>query len=271
MRRLRPLLLLTFLGAPAAATAAGDLEEWGSGAVVKVVDGDTVVLRQAVVIDENRATKGATQVRLVGIQAPKLPLGRPAFVAWPLAELAKRTLEELTLGRTLTLSFGGRRLDRHGRLLAHLFGEDGAWIQGEMLRRGLARVYSFPDNRARLPDMLAIEDRARAAGRGIWGHRFYAIRDPIAAAGDIDTFQLVEGTVLETAKVKGRVYLNFGADWRSDFTITISPKALRLFAADGVDPLSLAGRRVRARGWIKDYNGPMIEATHPQQIEVLEQ
>ena len=46
------------------------------GKVVEVIDGDTVAL------------DGGAQVRLVGLQAPKLPLGRPGFKTWPLAEAA---------------------------------------------------------------------------------------------------------------------------------------------------------------------------------------
>ena len=207
-------------------------------------------------------------VGLVGIQAPKLPLGRPGFPTWPLADDAKRALEGLALGRRLTLGFGGRRMDRHGRLLAHVFDGDGVWMQGEMLRRGMARVYSFADNRAKVADMLAIERDARAARRGIWALRFYAVRTPADAARHIDTFQIVEGAVLDAARVRGRVYLNFGADWRTDFTVTMTAKVARLFRNAGRDPLALEGRSIRVRGWLKRFNGPVIEATHPEQIEV---
>ena len=48
-----------------------------------------------------------------------------------------------------------------------------------------------------------------------------------------------------------------------------APAALRRFAADEFDIESLAGLRIRVRGWIKSFNGPMIDATHPEQIEVL--
>ena len=34
-------------------------------------------------------------------------------------------------------------------------------------------------------------------------------------------------------------------------------------------PVSLQGKRIRVRGWLKSFNGPMINATHPEQIEVL--
>ena len=114
------------------------------GLVREVVDGDTVVL------------EGAGQVRLVGIQAPKLALGRTGFRPWPLTAESKALLETLTLGKPLRLSYGGRRIDRHGRLLAHLEDAEGRWIQGEMLSAGLARVYSFADNRSRVSDMLAL-------------------------------------------------------------------------------------------------------------------
>jgi hypothetical protein len=174
--------------------------------------------------------------------------------------------------KPLTLSFGGARKDRHGRLLAHLHRLDGTWIQGEMLKRGMARVYSFPDNRAAVADMLTLERAARKARRGIWGLRYYAVRGPDPAnqlsrlAG---TFQLIEGCVADAVRIKGKVYLNFGEDWRSDFTISLKAKVARLFAKAGVDPLAFKGRIVRVRGWLKKYNGPMIEASHPEQIEVI--
>ena len=252
MKRLWWVLLLLLAALPAGAEEA---------TVKAVVDGDTVVLEIPVM--------EATQVRLVGIQAPKLPLGRKNFPTWPLAAQSKRALEGLALGKTLRLSFGGAEKDRHGRLLAHLHRADGVWVQGEMLKKGLARVYSFPDNRAMVADMLALEKEARKAKRGIWGLRYYAVRTPVGLSSWIGTFQLVRGRVKKAARIKGRVYLNFGPDWRTDFTVTLNAKARRLFRKAGVEPLSLEGREVRVRGWLKKFNGPMIEATHPEQVEVL--
>jgi hypothetical protein len=210
------------------------------------------------------------QVRLVGIQAPKLPLGRPDFAPWPLADEAKQALAALALGTRVTLAYGGARVDRHGRRLAHLYRDDGVWLQGEMLRLGLARVYSFEDNRALVAEMLAIEGAARAAGRGIWSEAFYAVRRAEAAAAvPVDSFELVEGRVLSAAVVKGRAFLNFGADWRSDFTVSIAPRHRRLFEREGHDIAAFEGRTIRVRGWVRWWNGPMIEITHPEQIEML--
>ena len=256
----RPLLLLLLLAGvapPAIAGAFDALAPGGEAVVAEVIDGDTVVLADG------------RQVRLVGIQAPKLPLGRPDFVPWPLADRAKAALADIALGRTVGLGFGGRRMDRHGRWLAHLLAPGGVWVQGELLTRGLARVYSFADNRALAEEMLALEGAARDAGRGIWADPFYRVRAPEEADAETDSFQLVEGRVLSAVVVRGRGYLNFGPDWRSDFTLAIDPQSRRLFEAEGRAVESYTGLRVRARGWLKSFNGPMIEITHPEQIEVL--
>ncbi len=256
------LVLVTALAGDVAAAAAGAgpgaLERDGSGIVADVVDGDTLVLEDG------------REVRLVGIQAPKLPLGRPNFREWPLSREAKAALVELALGRRLTISYGGRRADRYGRLLAHLHDQSGRWIQGEILTRGMARVYSFSDNRALVREMLAIERAARTARRGIWAHPFYRVISVWDASRFLNTFQLVKGRVRRVAVVRGRGYLNFGDDWRTDFTISVAPKSVRLFTAAGIELGTYEGRNVRVRGWLKSFNGPMIEATHPEQIEVLD-
>ncbi|MDH3738653.1 MAG: thermonuclease family protein [Alphaproteobacteria bacterium] len=231
----------------------------GDGAVVReIVDGDTVIL------DDGR------QVRLVGIQAPKLPLGRKNFEKWPLADEAKTALSELVLGRRVTLGYGGQRQDRHGRELAHLFTDDGLWVQGSLLELGFARVYTFADNRSLADRMLDAERAARQLTQGIWQHPYYAILDTQAAPDHTGRYSLVEGRVLKTATVRGRVFLNFGKDYRTDFTITISGKNLKSFERGGIIPQDYAGRCVRVRGWLRWSNGPMIEITHPEQIEVLE-
>lgn len=261
--KIRLFLFLILAAAPLAAWAAVTLppqasKPAGSATVAEVTDGDTLILSDKVT------------VRLVGIQAPKLPLDRPNFKEWPLAREARRALEEMTLGRTLTLHPASRPTDRWGRTLAHLERDDGLWVQGEMLRLGWARVYTFADNRALAGDMLALERTARAARRGIWGHPYYSIVTPERAGRVVNTFQLVEGTVVDAADVKGRVYLNFGADWKTDFTVLVPAKVRRALAKQGMDPAALEGRAIRVRGWLKDYNGPMIEMTHPEQLELPE-
>ncbi len=254
-------LALFFIGGFFLVSKAHAIETLEKGpyfAVLEVVDGDTLRLEDG------------RQVRLVGLQAPKLPLGRKGFKKWPLADESKSALEKLTLNKSVQLRYGGTRMDRHSRILAHLITKEGIWVQQEMLKLGMARVYTFPDNRAVIPQMLAAEKQARHAKRGIWQHPFYAIRSPDFLYKVIGTFQIIEGVVMDVAFVKGTTYLNYGADWRKDFTVKISSKVGRLFKKEGLAPLSLKGKRLRVRGWLKERNGPLIEATHPEQIEVIE-
>jgi len=262
---MRPLLALAlvFLISPADASVLDQLKRGPEAVVTEVVDGDTVIL--------DREIDGATEVRLVGLQAPKLPLGRKGFRMWPLAPESKIALEALTLNKRVTLAFGGRTMDRHGRLLAHLFVDDGTWVQGQMLLIGMARIYTFSDNRAIVAEMYGEEHAAMAAKRGIWAHPFYAIRPatPEALARLTGTFQVIEGKVLDAARVKSRVFLNFGENWRDDVTATLDSKARKVFKSADIDPLSFKGKTVRFRGWLKKHNGPSVDITHPEQIELI--
>jgi micrococcal nuclease len=256
----RPPFLKGALFTPAAAEPLLDIAL--EAKVTEVIDGDTVVLDDG------------TEVRLVGTQAPKLPLGRPGYPTWPLAPEAKAKLAELVLGRRVGLGFGGNEWDRHGRRLAQLWRSDGLWLQGAMVEAGLARVYGFADNRALVPELLALERKARAERRGIWANAYYDIlstRELEQSAEDlVDSFQLVEGRIEEAAVVRDRAYLNFGNDWHDDFTAVLQPETLDLFLSEGIDIAALGGRLVRIRGWVELYNGPMIEVTYPEQVEVLE-
>jgi micrococcal nuclease len=259
--RLAALAALSAVSVAALACESLRMEE--GGVVTSVTDGDTVIL------DDGRV------VRMIGTQAPKLPLDRPDFVTWPQAPQAKAALEELALNKSVRLGFGGEEVDRYGRVLAHVFvtvPEGEIWAQHAMVAKGLARVYSFPDNRACLDILFAAEGRARLAGLGIWADPYYSIRaadapgDLIARAGH---YELVEGRVLLAEQRGGRVYLNFGRFWKEDFTAVIEAPALRMFKAAGVDPLTLENALLRIRGWVDDRDGPRIEVTHPEQIEVL--
>ena len=235
--------------------------EEGLSRVVEVLDSDTLRIEPP--------QGDLDEVRLAGIQGVKPPLDRPANRPWPLALQANQALSDLAQGKDVRLITAERPADRYGRLLAQVYLADGRWLQGELLRAGLARVATSRDSRALAADMLAIEVEARSARRGLWASPVYHIASPTTVRDRIGGFAVVEGDVIAARRVKDRVYLNFGSDWRDDFTITVAASALPLFAQAGLDPLALGGQRLRVRGWVERYNGPAIEATHPEQIELL--
>jgi micrococcal nuclease len=160
--------------------------------------------------------------------------------------------------------------------LAHLWrldkkGAPELWVQGTLLEEGYARVYSFLDNRALAPQMIAREREARQQSLGMWADVFYEVRVPEDVDRMIDTFQVVAGKVVSTAVVRGRGYINYGDDWRDDFTASLASKVLRRFPDLKAVLSGYTGKKLQVRGWIKRYNGPMIEITHPEQIEVIEE
>jgi micrococcal nuclease len=184
-------------------------------------------------------------------------------------------LSKLASGAEVEPRFGGGRSDRHGHALAQVFvasGEKRLWLQEELVAKGLARVYSFADNRACVAELLPRENEARAKRLGVWGSWAYRVQsaDDAKRLGRLThSYQLIEGTVLAVGEGGGRIYLNFAKDWRSDFTIGVERKDVSAFTAGGIDLKGLAGKRVRVRGWVEWRNGPMIAATHSEQIELL--
>lgn len=227
-------------------------------------DGDTLVLDSGM------------SVRLMGLQAPKLPLGRPDFEPWPDADLAQEGLSAMVMGKTVTLKYDSVERDRHGRALAQVFveGADGKtiWVQKAMIAAGLGRVYSFADNRACVGELLKVEAEARAAARGIWQDDYYKVQsagEPAELLARVGHYDLVEGRVVRADRAGSRLYLNFGRFWKEDFTAVLDAAAQKLFAKQGFDPLKLEGRLVRLRGWIERRDGPRMDITHPEQIEIL--
>jgi micrococcal nuclease len=155
------------------------------------------------------------------------------------------------------------------RLVAHIERADGVWLQGALLERGLAQVQTRPGETARADEMLAIERKARAARRGLWAEPAFMAQDPTALAASAGRFRIVRGRVLRVAPTERYVYLNFGADWRSDFTLRIAPDLADSLAGSGLDLAGLAGRMVEVRGVVLDAAGPLIELSHPEQIQIL--
>ncbi|HSC17377.1 MAG TPA: thermonuclease family protein [Rhizomicrobium sp.] len=173
------------------------------------------------------------------------------------------------VGQTVALRAARPQLDRYGRQRAEVVLSDGTWLQGALLSRGLARAQVAPDRPECARELYAAEAEARAAGVGLWAFPQYAIRTPDSLRWrDLGSFQIVEGTVLNV-KVNGRAYLNFGRNWRTDFTVTVSPDDMKTFRHAGVDPYAYAGKRIRVRGTIDRMNGFEIEVASPEAIQVI--
>ncbi len=190
----------------------------------------------------------------------------------PLATLARKALYAIVQNRIL--HFEDPVPDRYSRIKAQCFVEQAEtkeplWVQGEMIRLGWARVHTWQDDHARANQLLILEEAARANKSGLWAEPYYAVRKPETIGAAIGSFQIVQGRIIDAALVRKRVYLNFGADWRKDFTISIAPKDVRRFTRVGIVLAGLSGARVRARGLVRSQNGPILYLNHPEALEVL--
>lgn len=217
-----------------------------------------------------------SEVVLIGALPPVLiddPNG--ATGAWPPAETSRKALEALVSGKAIDLAFSGRRLDRYGRLLAHVFvqhDQERLWVQGHLIEQGFSRAYGLPGNQACIDELLAHERLARTQHLGHWNSGVFQDRDgngPRELSRFGDTFQTVEGRVARSTKIRGQYVLDFDPDGRSGFSIWLAPtKKGRRNAFQSSD---LVGKRVRARGWIEVRRGPRLTLDDSRHIEILDE
>lgn len=236
--------------ASACAPAAGP-----TVAVADVIDGDTL-----------RLADGRT-VHIAGIEAVKAgAAGGPTAV---LAREARDEIGRLAGTGVVPGVVQPAAADRYGRLHADVWLGDGRSVGVTLVTAGLARVRLFPGEKPCLARLFAAEAAARAARRGLWALPDFAVRpagDPslLARTG---LYELVEGRVASVGHGKYMVFLDFGREYRRDFTIMV-PTTLSDALALPVD--AYKGRRVRVRGVIEESGGPAIRLSGPDEIELLD-
>jgi endonuclease YncB( thermonuclease family) len=267
VRILTALLIFAslFTGRPAAAQDSPDFNVFAQP--------DTVIVAQVIDPLRLRLTDGRI-VQLSGIELPDLDPYEPGAFAVAATEALRPLLEnrQVQLYQTKTKQKG--RVNRMGYQLGHITvpGENGpVWIQGFLLDEGFARARPDASNPELADAMRAHENAARRARAGLWASEQYGVRTPETAGTLTGRFGIVEGTIRAAAINNNTVYLNFGPDWKTDFTIGLDMAAQRKLAQSGRDPLQLAGQAVRVRGWVENYNGPFIRLDDLSKLEFIQQ
>lgn len=132
----------------------------GTGRVVRVVDGDTVVVDVA---------GRAGPVRLIGIDTPEtVAPNRPVECYGPEASARLKSL--LPPGTAVRLWRDVESRDRYDRLLAYVQRRpDGLFVNVDQVQAGAAIAKAYPPNTSYRADLEAAERRARAESRGLWG------------------------------------------------------------------------------------------------------
>jgi endonuclease YncB( thermonuclease family) len=244
--------------------AAGEtcaLSDGGTATVATVVDGDTLSLA------DGRA------VRLLGIEAPKPYLARPGADAGTLAEAARQELERLAGGARIGLRLGAGQSDRHGRILAEVRLGDGRSLQEALVAGGFARVRPPAGDSACLGPLILLEREARRRKIGLWrSPEFGVIRaDDPSLIERKGLYVLVEGRVVSVGRGNRLDFLNFGRNWRRDFTVMVGAPVSASMAESGLAIATLSGRRVIVRGVIEESGGPAMRLNDPSEIEILDE
>jgi endonuclease YncB( thermonuclease family) len=244
-----------------APACGGDM--FARGSASRILDGRTFAL------DDGR------EVRLAAIEVPALA-ATPEAEAAPGGMGAKNALAALLQGAEVVLPRADAAADRYGRILAYAStAREGVErsAQADLIAAGFARVGGRIGSRECAVELLERERAARKAKLGLWAISYYDLLDadnPADLLTERGRFALVEGKVVSVRESGATIYVNFGRRWTEDFTVTILKRNERSFTAAGLEPKRLAGRRVRVRGWIEQRGGPWIEATRPEQIELVD-
>lgn len=245
---------------PAASSDFEALKRMGSGRVDQVIDGLTVTLKEDKII------------RLAGIDIPGFGHegSDNALLAFDALKKILLENEDIVLYQTRSAKRG--RTNRMGQTLAHIKTKDNdLWVQGALLSLGLARAMPTQTNPELAREMLALEHQARLEKKGIWApESAWRLRTPADLHDHIGSVQVVEGTVVNAASVRNNLYLNFGEDWRTDFTVRMPTSLRKDFARAGIDPLALSGQTIRVRGYLEEYNGPMITLENIHLLEIVD-
>ena len=115
--------------------------------VKEVIDGDTIVLQSG------------EHVRYIGIDTPEKDQ--------PFYQQAKELNQKLIGTKEIRIEFDVQKKDKYGRLLAYVYiGE--AFVNAELVRNGLANLYTVPPNVKHSDYFLKLQTEAKEKKLGIW-------------------------------------------------------------------------------------------------------
>ncbi len=227
--------------------------------VEKVIDGDTVILSTG------------ESLRYIGIDAPETWVrkeGEFVYEPEPFGPEATQFNRELVEGKRVRVEFDVERTDRYGRLLGYCFVDD-IFVNQKLVQQGYALLYTYPPNVKYADLFIAAQKEARKNREGMWGS--YQIVGHRDVREHINQVRSVRGRIVNTYKSERITFLNFGFDYRRDFTVVIFNNVLDFFHQKNINPVDFyRGKTVEVFGRIEKHkSGPQIVVHSPDQIRVI--
>lgn len=241
----------------------------GVSSAVAAPEGPSSFLADIVAVPDGRSARLADGriVVLPHILPPGLDRHAPMGDTNPL-RVAARALADRVLARRVRIDLETPGLDRHGRLRARI-SVGGRDIGIELATGGFARVFPEPGaDPARIMELIAAEDRAREQNTGFWETGLFALVAAEPYGGGADRFEIVSGHPVAVTRIGRRDHLEFGEDWRTDFTVGLGRRVVRDLAGQGIPREALIGRAMTLRGWVRIWNGPFMEVDEISRLTV---
>ncbi len=132
----------------------------GQHQVIRVVDGDTIVINYGGKYEE---------VRMLCVNTPK-PVHPDEKQNIPMGKVASRYTQKKLIGKYVNLEFEIKRLrGNHGRLLAYVF-VDGQNVNLDLVMQGLSPYYTkYGKSKKYDAEFRVAEEQARKEKLNIWG------------------------------------------------------------------------------------------------------
>lgn len=247
------LLILIFF------CSCGQNYDYSNIKVTHVIDGDTVKLRN-----------GET-LRYIGLDTPEIRIkkgGNFVYEPQPFAIEAKKLNENLVQGKLIKVEFDVEKRDMYGRLLGYCFLQDGTFVNNELIKQGLAVIYTHPPNVKFSDTFFKTQQTARRAKRGIWGA--YETIDAGKSYLYLNQIRTVRGTVKSSRLTKKCAILVLSTG-KNAFKVVIFENSYKYFSQRGINLSRFyTGKTIEISGKIRRYNGSYeIIANTPQDIIVL--
>ena len=119
--------------------------------VTRIYDGDTI---------DVELSDGVYRLRYIGIDSPEREE--------PFYQEASDFNREMVEDETVILVRDVSDTDQYGRLLRYVYLLDGTFVNGEMIRNGMARLVTFPPDVAQTDYLRGLQAEAKEAAAGMW-------------------------------------------------------------------------------------------------------
>lgn len=217
--------------------------------VSRVYDGDTITLQ------------GGIKVRLLGINTPEVE-GISKHDE-PGGEAARLWLRKRLEKHSVRIQTDAVTHDKYQRLLAHVFTLEGEHVNLKLVEEGLATTDIFPPNLAYVDALVAAENRAQRARKGLWALPEYQPKALTEHGKISDTgWQRLTGTISDITGSKNYQSFQLGPQ-NNTLELRVPNENLPLFPP----PSAYRDYRVEARGWPNcKRSGCFMYVKHPSAL-----